>query len=66
MKIRLNKTVAALATGAANASAAGTVGAANAWNSALGTTAGAYQTSQLINSLNKSAYTGPNNYQYTP
>ena len=47
---------AALATGAANASAAGTVGAANAWNSALGTTAGAYQTSQLINSLNKSAY----------
>lgn len=54
---------AALATGAANASAAGQVGAANAYSNAIGQGIGAYQTNQLIN---KSAYTGPNNYQYTP
>ena len=55
--------------GAGNANAAGQVGSANAYTSAVGQGIGAYQTNALLSSLrnsNTSAYTGPNNYQYTP
>ena len=55
--------------GAGNANAAGQVGSANAYTSALNNGVNAYQTNALINSIrnnNTSAYTGPNNYQYTP
>ena len=48
---------AALSTGAANASAAGQVGAANAYTNAVGQGIGAYQTNNLMNLLaSKSAY----------
>ena len=48
---------AALSTGAANASAAGQVGAANAYTNAVGQGIGAYQTNNLMNILaSKSAY----------
>jgi hypothetical protein len=51
---------AALATGAANASAAGQIGSANAFSNAIGQGIGAYQTNNLMNLLaSKSAYTGP-------
>jgi hypothetical protein len=52
----------ALSTGAANASAAGQIGAANAYTNAIGQGAGMYQTSQLMNMLgnrNTSAYSTP-------
>jgi hypothetical protein len=55
---------AALTTGAANASAAGQVGAANAYSNAIGQGIGAYQMNNLIN---KTAYGNPNlalNYGY--
>ena len=55
--------------GAGNATAAGQVGSANTYTSALNNGVNAYQTNALINSIrnnNTSAYTGPNNYQYTP
>ena len=54
--------------GAGNATAAGQVGSVNAYNNAISQGIGAYQTNALINSIrnnNTSAYTGPNNYQYT-
>lgn len=47
---------AALSTGAANAQAAGQVGSANAYTSAIGQGIGAYQMNQLIN---RSAYNSP-------
>jgi hypothetical protein len=47
---------AALSTGAANATAAGQVGAANAYTNAIGQGVGAYQMNQLIN---RSAYNSP-------
>ena len=47
---------AALSTGAANASAAGQVGSANAYTNAIGQGIGAYQMNQLIN---RSAYSNP-------
>jgi hypothetical protein len=48
---------AALSTGAANATAAGQVGAANAYTNAVGQGIGAYQTNNLMNLIaNKSAY----------
>ena len=55
--------------GAGNATAAGQVGSANAYNNAISQGVSGYQTNALINSIrnnNTSAYTGPNNYQYTP
>ena len=49
---------AALSTGAANASAAGQIGQANAYTNAVGQGIGAYQTNNLMNLIaNKSAYT---------
>jgi hypothetical protein len=47
---------AALSTGAANASAAGQIGSANAYTNAIGQGIGAYQMNQLIN---RSAYSSP-------
>ena len=52
---------AALTTGAANATAAGQVGSANAYSNAIGQGIGAYQMNQLIN---RSAYNQPTNYTY--
>ena len=52
---------AALATGAANAQAAGQVGSANAYTNAIGQAIGGYQMNQLIN---RSAYNQPTNYSY--
>jgi len=51
---------AALSTGAANAQAAGQVGSANAYTSAIGQGVGAYQMNQLIN---RSAYNQPTTSQ---
>jgi len=47
---------AALSTGAANATAAGQIGSANAYTNAIGQGIGAYQMNQLIN---RSAYSSP-------
>jgi hypothetical protein len=49
-------TNANLMTGAANASAAGQIGSANAYTNAIGQGIGAYQMNQLIN---RSAYNSP-------
>jgi hypothetical protein len=59
--------------GAGNAQAAGRVGSANAWNSAIGQGISSYQQNQLLNSLNRPASTptyyddlggGAGNYNY--
>jgi hypothetical protein len=52
---------AANITGGANATAAGQVGAANAYANAIGQGIGGYQMNQLIN---RSAYNQPTNYSY--
>ena len=51
---------AALSTGAANATAAGQIGSANAYTNAIGQGVGAYQMNQLIN---RSAYSQPTTSQ---